>query len=226
MNVDTYDNLLWVTGVGQLSGLGAVNWVKVANQFSTKANSVLQSLEHIVKNSTTLTRQQLDNLNQIIIEIRSALSKTGEIVGGAGYLANYPKIRAVLGEIDPILKSAGFDRYRFQNLIRQSDNLKYLEENASLLNEVANKVKAKMQYTDADLLKIFKDAVNTDFVKTLLPNDFVTSLKKFGRLDNNGVLVKFSDEDIFSYFRNYHNVYTKGEFLTQIENILFKKQSI
>jgi hypothetical protein len=79
-----------------------------------------------------------------------------------------------------------------------------------------------MQYTDADVLKLFQDAVNSDFVKMLLPSDFVASLKTFGRLDDNGVLVKFTDDEIVNYFRNYHNVYTKGEFFTQIENILLK----
>jgi hypothetical protein len=143
-------------------------------------------------------------------------------LAGTNLLALYPNIRKSLSEIDGILKSAGFDRYRFENLLRQSDNLKYLEENANLLPEIAGKIKPKMQYTDADVLKIFKDAVNSDFVKMLLPSDFVASLKTFGRLDDNGVLVKFTDDEIVNYFRNYHNVYTKGEFFTQIENILLK----
>ncbi|NLK92370.1 MAG: hypothetical protein GX273_04445, partial [Bacteroidales bacterium] len=153
------------------------------------------------------TKSQLDELNQALVT-----KARGAGVQGAGNLANYPKIRAVLGEIDPILKSAGFDRYRFENLIRQSDNLKYLEENANLLTEIAGKVKAKMQYTDADLLKIFKDAVNTDFVKSILPTGFTNTLKAFGK----------TEDEIVNYFKNYHNVYTKGEFFTQIENILIQ----
>ncbi|WP_083572210.1 fibronectin type III domain-containing protein [Flavobacterium johnsoniae] len=128
------------------------------------------------------------------------------------FLASYPNIRKALAEIDPLLKSGGFDRYRFENLLKQSDNLKYLDENSLLLPEIANKVKLKMQYSDADLLKIFKDAVNTDFVKTLLPAEFVSTLKTFGK----------TDDQIVDYFRNYNNIYTKGEFFTQIENILTK----
>lgn len=124
----------------------------------------------------------------------------------------FPAIRKALNEVDPILNSAGFDRYRFEKLLRNSDNLRYLEENAGLLPEIARKIKPKMQYTDNDILKIFSDAVNSDYVKALLPTNYVNTLKTFGK----------TEEDIVTYFRNYHNVYTKGEFFTQIEEVLLK----
>ena len=166
---------------------------------------------------------------QDIIEQKSGLSPNNtalidELVGVSNVengFNNFPKIKEALIQIDPILKSGGFDRLRFEKLLRQSDNLQYLEENSELLIELAEVIKPKMNFADTDILKIFKDAVNSDFVDDLLPIRFDESLKQFGKFEN-GILVPFSDEQIVTYFKNYHNVHTQGEFFTQIEDILLK----
>ncbi len=147
--------------------------------------------------------------------IENLVENAGKLVDDAVVLlAKFPNIRKSLEEISPILKTKGIDRYQFEDVIRRSDNLDYLEENAELLTEIANEI-GKGKYSDEDLLKIFKDAVNGDFVKDLLPKKFVNSLKKFGK----------SEEEIFDYFRKYHNVHTKGDFFKSIEDILVKSNT-
>jgi hypothetical protein len=160
-----------------------------------------------------LGAKQVERLDNLLNDANKAVDA---VILTENLLAKYPNIRKVLAEVDPILKSAGFERTRFEMLIRQSDNLKYLEENAELLTEIASKLKPAMKYSDADILKMFKDAVDSDFVEFLLPTGFVNSLKTFGK----------TEDEIVAYFRKYHNIYTRGEFFTQIENIIVKDKSL
>ena len=134
-----------------------------------------------------------------------------EVIDMAGGLVSYPKVRKALEEVSVILKSKGIDRVQVERVLRQSDNLKYLEENSGLIVEISNEIR-KGHFTDGDLLKIFRKAVNADFVRDLLPKSFVSALKRFGK----------TEDEIVSYFKNYHNIHTKGDFFEIIEEVLQK----
>jgi hypothetical protein len=125
----------------------------------------------------------------------------------------FPNIKSIFSEIQVILKSKGINRYLFENILRKSNNLDFLNNNPSLIKEIAQEI-SKGNFSEADLLKMFNNAVNTTQVKEKLPTNFIKSLIKFGK----------KEDEIITYFRKYHNIHTKGEFFNQIENLLIKNK--
>ncbi|WP_369049335.1 hypothetical protein [Tenacibaculum sp. UWU-22] len=160
--------------------------------------------QKMIKKTAKEALEKADNtVDDLIID---ELTKVAEVTVG---LVKYPKVRKALDEVSVILKSKGIDRIQVERVLKQSDNLKYLEENSELIVEISNEI-GKGHFTDGDLLKIFRKVVNTDFVRDLLPNSFVSVLKKFGK----------TEDEIVSYFKNYHNIHTKGDFFEIIEEVL------
>ncbi len=159
MSRETYEDLLWVTGVGQLAGLGALNWVKVGNQFIQKGTLVVDALKNVLNTGVNLTLDARKQLQTLIENISRAINGASDIEN----LLSLVKQKFALTGIPP----SWFDDLS-EALLQKLKGIpsNQIDDFAEDLNAIENSIKQKPELVDSwkvldDLNSVLKTDVPT-----------------------------------------------------------------